>query len=140
MNDPILLAPLLAALIATSPCAAQDKAATGPRIAMDTTVHDYGTIPFGSDGRCAFRFTNTGDAPLLVTSFKSSCGCLAPYHDREPVFPGRSGTVRLKYDTRRQGPFHKTATLHTNAVNDPEIVLRIKGTVLADTTARPTDR
>jgi len=107
---------------------------------MDTTVYDYGIIPFGSDGRCAFRFTNTGDAPLLVTSFKSSCGCLVPDYDREPVFPGRPGIVRLKYDTRRQGPFHKSATLYTNAMNEPVIVLRIKGTVFTDTTARPTDR
>jgi hypothetical protein len=130
MNAPFLLVPLLAALIATSPCAAQTTSATGPQISMDTTVYDYGTIPFGSNGNCSFRFTNTGDAPLVVTSFKTSCGCLAPYYDSEPVLPGKTGTVRLKYDTRRVGPINKSATLYTNAVNGPEILLRIKGTVL----------
>lgn len=138
MNAPLALVTLLAVLFPGAPCTAQDTL-RGPRIHFDATVHDYGTIPFGADGNCSFRFTNTGDAPLIVSSFKSSCGCLAPYYDREPVLPGASGSVRLKYDTRRPGPINKTATLYSNAANTPMLVLRIKGTVLADTTARPTD-
>lgn len=107
----------------------------GPLITFDTLVHDYGTIAFGADGRCAFRFTNTGDAPLIISQFQSSCGCLVPSWDQDPVLPGASGSVRLKYDTRRAGPINKSATLQSNAANTPVVVLRIKGMVLADTAA-----
>lgn len=108
----------------------------GPRIHFEQEMHDYCTIAFASDGRCSFTFTNTGDAPLIITNFQSSCGCLAPYWDREPVLPGASGKVRLLYDTRRAGPFRKSATLTTNDPVRPQIVLSIRGEVLLPDTAR----
>jgi Protein of unknown function (DUF1573) len=107
----------------------------GPMIAFDTTLFDFGTIPYAGNGSCTFTFTNTGDAPLIIETFRTSCGCLVPYWDQEPVLPGQKGKARLKYDTRRAGPFQKTATLQSNATNAPMVLLRIKGTVLADTTA-----
>jgi hypothetical protein len=129
---PILLLPLL--LSAFLPAG---KTA-GPRIVFTNEVHDYGTIAFGSDGRCSFTFNNTGDAPLIIANFQSSCGCLVPYWDREPVFPSASGKVRLLYDTRRVGPFRKSAMLTTNDPERPQIVLSIRGEVLPmDTTPEP---
>lgn len=112
----------------------------GPRIAFDTTVHDYGTIPVGADGACSFRFTNTGDAPLIIESFKSTCGCLVPSHDPGPVAPGGSGTVRLRYDTNRPGPFNKVAIVTCNAMNTPSIVLRVRGAVAPGGEKRLPDR
>lgn len=120
------------------PSTSTTRSETGPQIHFDTLVFDYGAIPYGGDGRCSFRFTNTGDAPLIIDSFRSSCGCLVPTWDKEPVMPGGTGIVRLKYDTYRQGPINKSATLTSNAINAPVVVLRIKGTVLADTAARVT--
>ena len=119
---------LLLAMAITNLSMAQDSL-SGPRIHFGSLIHDYDTIPFGSDGRCSFTFKNTGDAPLVISTFRSSCGCLVPDWDREPVMPGTSGTVRLKYDTLREGPFTKSATLHSNAVDAPVLVLRIKGYV-----------
>jgi|JI7StandDraft_1071085.scaffolds.fasta_scaffold00650_1 hypothetical protein len=105
----------------------------GPMITFDTTLFDYGIIPYAASGSCTFTFTNTGDAPLIIETFRTSCGCLVPYWEKEPVLPGHTGKVGLKYDTRRPGPFQKTATLQCNATNAPVVLLRIKGTVLADT-------
>jgi len=121
------------AMALTNLSVAQDTL-SGPRIHFGSLIHDYDTIPFGGDGRCSFTFTNTGDAPLVISTFRSSCGCLVPDWDRDPVLPGATGTVRLKYDTLREGPFTKSATLHSNAVDAPVLVLRIKGFV------RPRDR
>lgn len=133
MNAPLLASLVaLSALLGTSAPRTNGSAAEpepGPRITFDTTVYDYGTIDYGGDGRCSFRFTNTGDAPLIIQSFNSSCGCLVPDWSRDPVMPGASGTVRLKYDTSRSGLISKSATLRSNAVNTPVVVLRIKGMV-----------
>lgn len=110
----------------------------GPRIRFAQEVYDYGTIAIGSDGRCSFTFTNTGDAPLIVHQFQSSCGCLVPYWDQEPVAPGSTGNVRLLYDTRRVGPFRKSAMLTTNDPQRPRIVLSINGEVIpAEDTPTP---
>lgn len=137
MNAPHLGTSILLALALTatqpSPERSTTQAESGPRIHCDITVFNYGAIPFGGDGTCSFSFTNTGNAPLIIHAFRSSCGCLAPHWDQQPVLPGASGTVRLKYDTRRIGPFQKSATLQSNATNTPLVVLQVKGMVLADT-------
>lgn len=109
-----------------------DPHANGPVIRFDTTLHDFGSLPLGGDGRCTFLFTNTGDAPLVIESVRSSCGCLVPSWEHEPVPPGGSGEVRLRYDTRRIGGFNKSVTVTSNAMNAPILVLRIKGMVSPD--------
>jgi len=101
----------------------------GPVITFEKTVHDYGTIEQGANGICEFTFTNTGDEPLIIVQFQTSCGCLAPSWDRDPVLPGRKGSVRLRYDTNRVGPFQKSATLTSNSVSEPVLILRVKGEV-----------
>ena len=58
---------------------AQDsKAQIGAEIKFDKLEHDYGDVPFNGDGTCEFRFTNTGNEPLLIQKPKSSCGCTIP--------------------------------------------------------------
>ena len=128
----LLTSLLMPLLLGASLPTGQDN---GPRIHFEQEVHDYGTIAIGSDGRCTFPFTNTGDAPLIIQGFQSSCGCLVPYWDREPVLPGAAGKVSLLYDTRRAGPFRKSATLITNDPERPRIVLSIRGEVLLPDTA-----
>ena len=91
---------------------------------------DYGTIDQHSNGVREFHFTNTGSAPLVIQNAKGSCGCTVPSYDKEPVMPGESGTIKVKYATNRLGVFQKTVTLTTNAAT-PTVVLTIKGNVLA---------
>lgn len=131
---PFLITGLSALLASDKVWSPPVESERGPVITFDTTLFDFGTIPYAGNGSCSFTFTNSGYAPLIIESFRTSCGCLVPYWDQEPVLPGQKGKVRLKYDTRRAGPFQKTATLLSNATNAPMVLLRIKGTVLADTT------
>lgn len=101
----------------------------GPKLSFDREVFDYDTIPKGGDGRGTFTLTNIGDEPLIISTFQSSCGCLVPSWDQEPVLPGKSTVLRVRYDTTRIGPFRKSLTLRTNAVDRPVVVLSIKGVV-----------
>jgi hypothetical protein len=105
------------------------QAPKGPVLSFEGTVHDYGIIEQGANGRCTFRFTNTGDEPLIIERCMSSCGCLVPSWDREPVPPGGGGSVRLQYDTSRVGPFRKSMTVQSNSVAGPVQVLQITGEV-----------
>jgi hypothetical protein len=99
-------------------------------IKMDKLTHDYGTIKQGDNGECAFKFTNTGKEPLVITNCQGSCGCTVPECPREPILPGKSGTIKVKYDTQRVGGIYKTVTVTSNAKSG-NVVLTIKGTVEA---------
>lgn len=99
-------------------------------IKFKTEVVDYGTITQNSDGTRLFTFTNTGDAPLLITNVKASCGCTVPTYSKAPILPGESGELNIKYDTKRLGNFTKTVTVTSNAEGGNKI-LKIKGNIIA---------
>lgn len=105
---------------------AQEKTA---KIEFKTDVIDYGEIAQGSDGLRVFEFTNTGDAPLVISQVSSSCGCTIPKKPEGPIAPGATGTIEVKYDTNRPGPIRKTIMVMSNAAT-PQVALKIKGNVL----------
>lgn len=104
---------------------AQDSAT----ITFDKTVHDYGTIYQDADGNCLFTFTNTGKAPLILTNVYSTCGCTVPSWPKEPIMPGKSNVIKVKYNTSRLGAIKKSVTVESNASNG-SVRLSIKGNVL----------
>ena len=106
---------------------AQEKVA---KIEFKTDVIDYGTIEKGADGVRVFEFTNTGEAPLIITKVKSSCGCTIPSWPKEPILPGKTGKIEVKYDTNRVMPIRKTITVTSNATGSPTVALKIKGLVV----------
>lgn len=105
---------------------AQDKVA---KIEFESETIDYGTIEKGADGVRIFKFKNTGDAPLIITKVKSSCGCTVPKKPEEPIMPGKTGEIEVKYDTNRVMPIRKTITVTSNAER-PTVALKIKGLVV----------
>ncbi len=107
-------------------------AQTGPKIEFKSDTIDYGTTNKDDDnGLRVFEFTNTGDAPLIITNVKSTCGCTVPTKPKEPIMPGRTGKIEVKYNMN-PGPIRKTVTVQSNAVNYPDgvVPLKIKGNVV----------
>ena len=99
--------------------------------AKDNTI-DYGTVSKDSDsGVRTFEFTNTGDAPLIITNVQSTCGCTVPTKPTEPIMPGKTGKIDVKYNMN-PGPIRKTITVESNAVNvdGGRVALKIKGEVI----------
>jgi len=105
---------------------AQEKTA---KIEFETDVIDYGTIEKGADGIRVFVFTNTGNAPLIISKVSSSCGCTVPKKPEGPIMPGETGEIQVKYDTKRVMPIRKTITVISNA-DTPTVALKIKGRVI----------
>ncbi|MGB5554950.1 MAG: DUF1573 domain-containing protein [Flavobacteriaceae bacterium] len=106
---------------------AQEKAA---KIEFKSETVDYGEIEKGADGVRVFEFTNTGDAPLIISKVTSSCGCTIPKKPEDPILPGKTGEIQVKYDTNRVGPIRKAITVISNA-DTPTKVLKIKGEIKA---------
>lgn len=113
---------------------AQKQVVAGPAISVNKDVHDYGDVAFGGNGECEFKVTNTGTEPLILSNCQGSCGCTVPKCDPNPIIPGESSVITVKYDTKRAGQISKTVTINSNAVNEPVKVVSIKGNVLPDPT------
>lgn len=122
---------LLTAFFGMNTVMAQSPVETGAKIEFDKEVHDYGTIKQYANGECEFTFTNTGNEPLVISNAKGSCGCTVPQWPREPIAPGESGKIKVKYDTKRTGIIGKSVRIQSNAVNEPTKTIRIKGNVKA---------
>ncbi len=114
------------ALVGATWVAAQVQ--NGPVMTFETTTIDYGTINKGADGVRKFKFTNTGNEPLIIKSAKGSCGCTVPTYPKEPIMPGESSHIEVRYDTNRPGEFTKTVTITTNEAVETRM-LTIKGNV-----------
>ncbi|SHG05397.1 Protein of unknown function [Flavobacterium segetis] len=110
-------------------------AQNGPKIifsAKDNTI-DYGTVNKTENGARDFIFTNTGNAPLIITNVLSTCGCTVPTKPEEPIMPGKTGKITVKYNMA-PGPIRKTITVESNAVNydNGRVALKIKGEVVSN--------
>lgn len=99
------------------------------KMEFKSEVIDYGEIAKGSNGVRVFEFTNTGNVPLVISNVTSSCGCTIPKKPEQPIQPGETGEIEVKYDTNRVGPIRKTITVYSNA-EEPAKSIKIKGRVL----------
>ena len=105
-----------------------------PTMTFESEVVDYGTIDQGADGVREFKFTNNGKEPLIISNARGSCGCTVPTWPKEPIKPGESSVIKVKYDTKRLGAINKSVTITSNAAT-PTKVVRIKGKIIAAQTS-----
>lgn len=109
------------------------KAIEGAVITFEATVVDFGNIVEGTEQIRTFKFTNTGTAPLVISSIKGQCGCttIADSWPKEAIAPGGTGEFQVSYDTKsRAGQFDKKIIVTSNATV-PVMEVRIKGNVTA---------
>lgn len=107
-----------------------------PEIKIENEILDYGTVDYDANGIREFKFKNTGKSPLTITNVQGECGCTSttidgkPGWPQEPILPGKSGVIRVKYDTKRAGRFEKNVTITTNGKMST-VKVKIKGEVKA---------
>lgn len=128
MRKSIFLLAVLS-LFSLSLYAQGSQTAANDSIIFDKLEHDYGTIVQGGDGNSVFTFTNKGEKPLVLSNVRASCGCTVPQWPREPIAPGETGEIKVKYNTRIKGTFAKSITVNSNAANSV-VRLRVKGQVV----------
>ncbi len=88
---------------------------------FDTMSVNLGTFGLSDcEQHCAFRFTNTGTAPLIINQVQATCGCTVPSYPTDPIQPGERGTIEVTYNGKGKMPgrFRKTLTVRSNARRD----------------------
>ncbi|MCE3295166.1 MAG: hypothetical protein K0R65_880 [Crocinitomicaceae bacterium] len=99
-----------------------------PAVVFTQTVIERNGINYGADETFTFEFKNKSKQPVIVTNVGTSCGCTTAKKPEEPIKPGKTGVIVVKYDTKRVGNFTKDINVTTNATAEP-IKLQIKGSV-----------
>lgn len=88
-------------------------------IKFDKTSHNYGKFTEDKPQTCVFKFTNTGNEPLVIHQAFASCGCTVPSFTKEPIAPGKTGELKVVYNGKGKlpGRFKKTVSVRSNASN-----------------------
>lgn len=99
------------------------------KMTFDHQEFDFGTIIEGEIIEHDYTFTNTGKVPLVITSTRSTCGCTVPEHPKDPVPPGKSGVIKVKFNSKgKLNQINKPVTVIANTFPKTNILL-IKGMV-----------
>jgi len=116
--------------LVTSPKSATETSDKQAAIKFDKEEHDFGTLLQGEVVSYSFHFTNVGNMPLIVSEVGSSCGCTVGDYPREPIAPGKTGSIKVTYNSAGHHGFQsRYLTVMTNT-NPAKTTLRIKGKVL----------
>jgi hypothetical protein len=91
--------------------------------------HDFGNIPSSKSISTLFKFSNSGENPLLIKEVTTSCGCTVPEWSKGLIEPNENGEIKIVYDAKYPGRFNKTITVIYNGKDSP-LKLTIKGEVL----------
>ena len=108
------------------------SAAMKPIMVFQDTLHEFGTIHQGESVNHEFTFTNTGKTPLIISGAAGSCGCTVPEYPHDPIPPGKSGVMKVTFNSAgKQGHQEKSVTITTNSLRGTHM-LYIKGEVVTD--------
>ncbi len=100
-----------------------------PKITFQKSEHDFGKVTQGEKVAHSFKFTNKGNAPLVISNANPSCGCTVPNYPKKPVKPGESDFIDVVFDSEgRMGSFKKSITIMANNPGEPK-KLYITGTI-----------
>lgn len=98
-------------------------------LTLEEDSFDFGTVKEGEKVEHEFIFSNTGEAPLILSNVQASCGCTTPDYSRNPIQPGEKGMVKVVFDSKgQQGNQHKIITVTANTTT-PNTLLHLRGEV-----------
>ncbi|MBL7845221.1 MAG: DUF1573 domain-containing protein [Cyclobacteriaceae bacterium] len=125
MKKPLVLL-FLVALVANTLAQDTKSAAAkvnGAVITFEKSTHDFGDIYQGDNVEHVYKFTNTGNEPLIISNIQVTCGCTAPSWPKNPIPPGGKGEIKIGFNSAgKMGRQNKTVTVVSNAVNEDNLI------------------
>ena len=118
--------------LVSSPLTAKqsDEKVLMPKVQMDEAIFDFGEMQQGESVTHDFVLKNIGDANLIISTAKGSCGCTVPEWPKEPIAKGEQATIKVTFNSAgKSGKQNKTVTLVTNAIPNTKVIT-ITGNVI----------
>ena len=116
--------------LVTNPKSATETSNKQAAIKFNKEEHDFGSLLQGEVVSYSFHFTNTGNMPLIISEVSSSCGCTVGDYPREPIAPGKTGDIKVTYNSAGHHGFQSRYLYVMSNTNPAKTTLRIKGKVL----------
>ncbi|MBQ8990253.1 MAG: DUF1573 domain-containing protein [Prevotella sp.] len=104
--------------------------ATAQKLTVTNTTVNCGRTGYQQPVTATFELRNKGLRRLVIESVKPDCGCTAVEFPKE-VGVGDKFTIKMTYDARQLGHFHKMAAVKSNGSKNP-VYLTMTGVVLAE--------
>lgn len=121
----------------TSSQAVENNLTSNASFQWETTMHNFGTIAQGEVVNYTFKFTNNGTEDLRIQSTSASCGCTVPNHTKEPVPPGGTGEIVVRFDSKgKSGQQSPVITVVANT-SPKQVRLSLRGFVQANAVPQP---
>ena len=98
------------------------EATVFPVLEFEESAYDFGNIARGTAVEHVFTFKNTGKAPLVIVDATSTCGCTVPSYPKEPIQPGETGELLVKYNGSGLNAVTKVVTVKANTEKGSETV------------------
>lgn len=113
---------------------ASAPAAGNPRVSLETDLLELGDLPNGVVAEREVAVANTGNAPLVVESVTTSCGCTSAVLEPMTLAPGERGNLRISFDSGAHGPdlrgeLLRRVILTTNDPAQPEAIVELKANI-----------
>lgn len=115
---------------------------TGPKTNMkfSESTYNFGSVTDGEKVEHIYKFKNTGNDPLIISNAQGSCGCTVPQWPKEPIAPGKSGEIKVVFDSKgKVGKQNKTVTITANT-EPATTTINITGEVLKNLNAPAADK
>jgi hypothetical protein len=114
------------------------SAQSGPKLVIPQSEFDFGSVSQGQKVEHEFVVRNDGDQDLVIQRIAPSCGCTAAAMSAGAVKPGSSEKIKVAFNTAGfYGSKTKSVSILTNARDNPEVVLKLKGVVVRGVTVTP---
>ncbi|MBS0189430.1 MAG: DUF1573 domain-containing protein [Planctomycetes bacterium] len=101
------------------------------RFTPDEKSFNFGKILSSNSVEHVFKFKNTGDANLVITSASGSCHCTVPQLAKMEYAPGEVGEIKVIFDPKGKaaGPVQQRVTVVSNDPTSPTSSLMIEADV-----------
>ncbi len=99
------------------------EAAALAEFSFEEKSHDFGTLNAGDVVTHVFKFTNSGEAPMLIQDIRTTCGCTTPEYTKEPIGPGETGEITVQFNSKgKAGVQNKNITIFANTKNGSDVI------------------
>ena len=98
---------------------------------FEALEYNFGSVNSGDVVDHTFKFTNTGNFPLIISKANATCGCTVPEWPKAPIAPGATGEIKVKFNSKGRSNL-QTKYVNITANTKPEVTrLKITGDVIA---------
>lgn len=105
---------------------------------VENKSFDFGELLRGTIAEKKVLIKNTGSEVLQLSDIEASCGCTGTAPSQRSIPPGQSAVIAISFNSRNfTGKVHKTVTVHSNATNDPRVVIEFTALVIDEILLTP---